>query len=537
MFDNFMESEEDTIEETDSIFEVLSNIQVSEYMKKIIKDISVDSNNATNVRILLNQFEWNQQKVSDVLYSNIGTGENNILKQIKSSELVKVETSIDCSICFENHSDHMFGLNCGHVYCYSCWTFYISIKITDQDDSTITCPGSISCPTRINDESLFDFIDNQDIITKYQQLIIKSFIQLNPMLKWCPGPDCNYTIHQIQNNVDQAAIQVECICGYEFCFQCSQPFHDPAIVSCDLMEKWISNLPTSEDDSKTLAYFQKNIKNCPKCHIPIEKSHGCDYVKCKNVVCKTAFCYKCLTPLRGLDLCKCRKVSDILLGPFNPIINFLFSRSREESVNSPTASQPYLIMTKNKYLHHEMSLNLEKKILKNVNLKNYMEEEILKTLLKSRQTLINAYVFSNFYISPFFENEVSNLEIVTDKLSQLVQSDLKQNFTQIKIISEECKRLRNDLSVHIEIGHKNNWWIMKEQPKIEMKFDRIQSNLDLLVDVLLYVIFPTFLYLFVFIWYFYHEDDYIERLLEATCFWCITLVLGLGIFELIFRHI
>ena len=533
MFDNFMESEEDTIEETDSIFEVLSNIQVSEYMKKIIKDISVDSNNATNVRILLNQFEWNQQKVLDVLYSNIGAGENNILKQIKSSELVKVETSIDCSICFENHSDHMFGLNCGHVYCYSCWTFYISIKITDQDDSTITCPGSISCPTRINDESLFDFIDNQDIITKYQQLIIKSFIQLNPMLKWCPGPDCNYTIHQIQNNVDQAAIQVECICGYEFCFQCSQPFHDPAIVSCDLMEKWISNLPTSEDDSKTLAYFQKNIKNCPKCHIPIEKSHGCDYVKCYNVACKTAFCYNCLMPLRGLELCKCKKVSVRI----NPIINFLFSRSREESVNSPTASQPYLIMTKNKYLHHEMSLNLEKKILKNVNLKNYMEEEILKTLLKSRQTLINAYVFSNFYISPFFENEVSNLEIVTDKLSQLVQSDLKQNFTQIKITSEECKKLRNDLSVHIEIGHKNNWWIMKEQPKIEMKFDRIQSNLDLLVDVLLYVIFPTFLYLFVFIWYFYHEDDYIVRLLDATCFWCITLVLGLGIFELIFRHI
>ena len=88
MFDNFMESEEDTIEETDSIFEVLSNIQVSEYMKKIIKDISVDSNNATNVRILLNQFEWNQQKVLDVLYSNIGTEENNFLKQINGQTLI-----------------------------------------------------------------------------------------------------------------------------------------------------------------------------------------------------------------------------------------------------------------------------------------------------------------------------------------------------------------------------------------------------------------------------------------------------------------
>ena len=335
MFDNFTESEEDTIEETDSIFEVLSNIQVSEYMKKIIKDISVDSNNATNVRILLNQFEWNQQKVSDVLYSNIGTGENNILKQIKSSELVKVETSIDCSICFENHSDHMFGLNCGHVYCYSCWTFYISIKITDQDDSTITCPGSISCPTRIYDESLFDFIDNQDIKTKYQQLIIKSFIQSNPMLKWCPGPNCNYIIHRLQKNVDQAAIQVECICGYEFCFQCSQPFHDPAILSCDLMENWISNLPTTnEDDSKTRDYFQKNVKNCPKCHIPIEKSYGCDYVRCTNVACKTRFCFK-------------------------------FSRSGEnnghkESASTSIASQPYLLMI-NKYLHQERSMNLEKK--------------------------------------------------------------------------------------------------------------------------------------------------------------------------------
>ena len=86
MFDDFTESEEDTIGETDSIFEVLSNIQVSKYMQKIIKDISVDSNNATNVRILLNQFEWNQQKALDMLNSNDANDED--LNQINSSELV-----------------------------------------------------------------------------------------------------------------------------------------------------------------------------------------------------------------------------------------------------------------------------------------------------------------------------------------------------------------------------------------------------------------------------------------------------------------
>ena len=222
------------------------------------------------------------------------------------------------------------------------------------------------------------------------------------------------------------------------------------------MENWISNLPTTnEDDSKTRDYFQKNVKNCPKCHIPIEKSYGCDYVRCTNVACKTLFCFK-------------------------------FSRSGEnngqkESAGTSIASQPYLLMI-NKYLHQERSMNLEKKILKDVNLENYMEEEILQTLSKSRQTLMNTYVFSNFYISPIFENQVSNLEIVTDKLSYLVQSDLEQNLTQIKITSEETKKLRNDLSIHIEIGHRNNWWIVKEQPK--MKFNRSHDH-DYILCVLL----------------------------------------------------
>ena len=262
MLGNFLESKEDTIiDRTDSKFEVLSSKQVSKYMKKIIKDVSVDSKVTTNVRILLNQFEWNQQNVLDILYSNAANDE--VLNQINSSELVKVETSIDCClICFENHpDDHMFDLNCGHVCCHSCWTIYITTKIMDQN-IMITCPGSLSCLTIIKDESIFEFIDNQDIKTKYQQLIIKSFIQSNPNLKWCPGPDCNYVIQiqQQQTSNDHKAIQVECICGYEFCFQCSQPFHDPAIVRCDLMEKWLSNLPRTENDSKTIAYFQKNVK-------------------------------------------------------------------------------------------------------------------------------------------------------------------------------------------------------------------------------------------------------------------------------------
>ena len=195
-----------------------------------------------------------------------------------------------------------------------------------SQDIRISCPGSSFCRTIIKDESIIEFIDNQDIKTKYQQLIIKSFIQSNPILKWCPAPDCNYVI-QIQSHVQ--AIQVECICGYEFCFQCSQPFHDPAIVSCDLMEKWLSNLPPTENDSKNVAYFLKNVKNCPKCHIPIEKSSGCNTVTCTNAACRTKFCYNS-------------------------------TKKSKEMFQKSTFSNH------DKYLYHKRSMNLEKKWKNNV---------------------------------------------------------------------------------------------------------------------------------------------------------------------------
>ena len=191
-------------------------------------------------------------------------------------------------------------------------------------------------------------------------------------------------------------------------------------------------------------------------------------------------------------------------------------------------------MTKDKYLHHELSMNLEKKWLNDVNLENYLEKKILKTLLKSRQTLINTYVFSYFYISPFFENQLTNLEIVTDKLSHLLKSDLdEQNFTLIKITSEECEKLRNELSGHIEHGHKKDWWINKEQPK-NVKFEIAEDDWqELLIRYYSYFVVPVTVGGFYFLKYFYDRDHYITRLFE-TCSICNVI---LAFILLIFRHI
>ncbi len=47
--------------------------------------------------------------------------------------------SFDSNIVFQM----MTGLECGHLYCTSCWTEYLTTKIMDEGASqTIACPAS-----------------------------------------------------------------------------------------------------------------------------------------------------------------------------------------------------------------------------------------------------------------------------------------------------------------------------------------------------------------------------------------------------------
>ncbi len=59
-------------------------------------------------------------------------------------------------------------------------------------------------------------------------------------------------------------------------------------MSC--AEYKISNT-MSEDDKKFLDFAAGHkFKQCPKCKFWVEKTEGCDHMRCK---CKFEFCYKC----------------------------------------------------------------------------------------------------------------------------------------------------------------------------------------------------------------------------------------------------
>jgi hypothetical protein len=105
-------------------------------------------------------------------------------------------------------------------------------------------------------------IEDPTVKLKYQHLITNSFVECNRLMRWCPAPDCTNAI-KVQYFDAQL---VKCLCSHQFCFGCGELWHDP--VKCKWLKKWIKKC---DDDSETSNWIAANTKECPKCHVTIEK--------------------------------------------------------------------------------------------------------------------------------------------------------------------------------------------------------------------------------------------------------------------------
>ena len=83
---------------------------------------------------------------------------------------------------------------------------------------------------------------------------------------------------------------MKCVCGTEFCFKCGEFSHYPA--SCKQKQEFL-HLIGRED--KSIAWINTNAKLCPFCHSAVQRTMGCNYMKC-FYPCNKAFCYECEEP-------------------------------------------------------------------------------------------------------------------------------------------------------------------------------------------------------------------------------------------------
>lgn len=194
-------------------------------------------------------------------------------------------------ICDETlPADKTFALACGHRYCKDCWRDYLEIKIKDGPACvTARCP-SPRCKAIVH-ESVFKTLVDAPSYERYSHFFMRSFVENNDYVKWCPAPGCSYAVRSESAHRKRP---IQCVCGFRFCFQCSDTeVGDHAPAPCEQVRKWKKK---ANEESENVKWMLQNTKKCPKCRSPIEKNGGCMHMTCRNASCAFEFCWLCRGP-------------------------------------------------------------------------------------------------------------------------------------------------------------------------------------------------------------------------------------------------
>lgn len=336
----------------------------------------------------------------------------------------RTTAAIVCQICFQScPTDKCSALCCGHLFCIDCWQSHLEYSVQGGLSVTIQCMQQ-NCFTAVTEEFVHACLKkNEPIRKKFDEYAFNEYVSSNPRLKHCPGANCTIVFQAKQN----LAHKVKCsACSASMCFKCKTAYHAP--TDCQTIKKWLTKCA---DDSETANYISVNTKDCPKCHICIEKNGGCNHMQCTG--CKANFCWVCLNDwvTHGTEYYECSRFK----GNAKP------KDSDDEHVKAREALKKYLFYYE-RWENHSRSLRLEEQTLEKI--KARVQERVMQgsstgstwidwqylldaaaLLAKCRYTLQYTYPYV-YYMEPgprkqLFEYQQAQLESEIEALSWKVE--------------------------------------------------------------------------------------------------------------------
>ena len=149
-------------------------------------------------------------------------------------------------------------------------------------------------------------LTNSKIYGLYTKLKHEMVINMNQQFRHCPAADCTRIAHvdSMSKKESSPALPILCNCGHFWCFGCQKDAHWPA--SCKEAESFRKKCEGHESLRKTYLLPGRissvQVKRCPFCSHPIEKSVGCQHMLCH---CGNSFCWECLSPWNDHDWDTC----------------------------------------------------------------------------------------------------------------------------------------------------------------------------------------------------------------------------------------
>lgn len=283
---------------------------------------------------------------------------NGATKAAKPNAKTAMVRSQMCSVCaMYQPNDKFHAITCDHSFCKDCWSMHFETQINQGISTSIYCMAP-KCDLRVPEDLVLRLMHRPQLRSRYQRFAFQDYVKSHPELRFCPGPNCQIIIR----SQDISPKKVICVaCKSSFCFKCGNDYHAP--TECQIIKKWLTKCA---DDSETANYISAHTKDCPKCHICIEKNGGCNHMQCFS--CKHDFCWMCLGDWKshGSEYYECSRYKE------NPNI-------ANESVHAQARE------ALKKYLHyyerwdnHSKSFTLEQQTVDR--LKTRINEKVMKGL-------------------------------------------------------------------------------------------------------------------------------------------------------------
>lgn len=366
-----------------------------------------------------------------------------------------------CNICYDE-ADAMLAMPCGHAFCLDCWYDFCDNCVMEGPSCiTATCPDA-GCKERITEEEMTKALgENAPQLQKFLNFQLRSFVESNPLTRWCPGRGCE----RVASALSTAAMEAEgnvahCDkCTQSFCLVCGEPPHAPA--SCKDLAKWNEKC---RNESETANWILANTKSCPKCVSRIEKNQGCNHMTCQR--CRYEFCWICMGDWKD---------HGANTGGYYKCSRY---QNSEENDNSDSAKAKrdldrYLHYYRRYHAHHEAEKFALKSLKETEQRMVLLQEstddakwsdvEFLKTaneqLVECRRVLRYTYVFA-YYLDPTltmqrerFEHHQEMLERFTENLSELSEKPLDQmDRTDVVNQTRVVDRFMKNILKYVEDG-------------------------------------------------------------------------------------
>ncbi|ESK90301.1 ring finger protein [Moniliophthora roreri MCA 2997] len=187
-----------------------------------------------------------------------------------------------CPVCF-GQVELPVSLTCGHSYCRGCLVNYLEAA-KDHRFFPLTCLGDEArCSMALPISLARDILP----LGEFDALVEAAFaahVDSHPKeFHYCPSPDCM----QVYRPAPAGAVLQCPSCLIRICPECHVEYHEG--FGC----------PEKDGGERLFReWMDKNdVKRCPGCKVPIERSEGCNHVTCTR--CRAHICWVCLETFPG----------------------------------------------------------------------------------------------------------------------------------------------------------------------------------------------------------------------------------------------